>query len=99
MNYEDLKKEMDKYPLCKVVRMLSEAYENKRRENLVKWAEDHPKYWEGLCWMDKKSITPEYAAEVMESLMNSHIIELQIYWLCRCSDKLSLEGKMTDEVI
>lgn len=35
----------------------------------------------------------------MESLMNSHIIELQIYWLCRCSDKLSLEGKMTDEVI
>lgn len=97
MDYKEISETMYSEVEYKIIRMVCQIYEQTRQDNLVKWVEDNPKYWNDICKLNCKDIKPEYAEEIMEALMSSHIIELQIYWLCRCSDKLGLDGKMADE--
>ena len=67
------------------LRVVARYYEVLYRENLLQWIEENPTYWEATHSLASKDITEELFDLVMTSLRKSHIVELQLLWLFKCS--------------
>lgn len=97
MTYQEATKILDKNHVGNLVRTISQMYEEMRQENFIKWIDDYPEYWLSICNMNVDEITPEYAEEVMNTLIDSNIVELQMMWLFKCGDSITLNGKANSE--
>ncbi len=93
MNYEEAAKDLEKDFLIRTMRALCHIYENLRQKNFLKWIDEYPEYWLALCKMDRDKITPEFAETVMETLIHSNIVELQMVWLLKCDQNLDIFGE------
>lgn len=92
MEYEKYMKKLEHDGTLRTVIGISSIYEKLRKQNFIKWIKHYPEHWEALCKSEKKDITPEYAEEVMQTLLDSNILELQLVWLFKCGDKIDLLG-------
>lgn len=92
MDYEEKLKELDSDMTVKVVRGICSLYEEMKRENMLKWIEQNPEYWNAICGQGSKDITPEYAEKVMKALVDSNIVEFQLVWLFKCRNILDILG-------
>lgn len=85
IEYEKYCAILDKNDSLLILRGLIKLSEDFRKENFLKWVKDNPNYWHSI-YSDNKELTQEYATKVMESLINSNIIELQLIWLYKCKE-------------
>lgn len=92
MDYENAIKELKGDSLASTIRTLCQLQEKIRRDNFLKWIKEYPEYWMALCEMDMKDITPNYAEEVMNTLIASNMVELQMAWMFKCSNKIDIFG-------
>lgn len=92
MDYEEKLKELDSDVDVMAVSGICTLYEKLKRENFLKWIEENPEYWNTLCGQNRKDITPEYAEKVMQALIDSNILELQLLWLFKCKNILDIFG-------
>lgn len=96
MKYEDVEL-LKNNNLAGIIRAICIIYEQKRHENFLKWVEEYPEYWKAFCRMDMEEITPNFAEEVMETLIASNLVDLQVAWLFKCGDNLDITGKAINE--
>ena len=89
--YEEKMGQLDIRADC--LRAVARYYEILNRENLIQWIEENPNYWEAIHSLHSEDITEDLASQVMTSLRKSHIVELQVLWLFKCSKFLDLAGK------
>lgn len=97
MNYKEASEELRKNDFPNVIRGICKIYETRRRENFLRWIENNPEEWDYICHANYEDITPKRAEEIMSSLMNSSIIELQVYWLFRCGNKIDVLGNAIED--
>lgn len=88
------KEEMKLDTKAESLRAMARFYEALKNEDLIRWIEENPKYWEAIHSINEKDITKDLAVDVMTSLKKSHILELQMLWLFKCSNYLDLAGNL-----
>lgn len=98
MEYKNEIKKLEQNKYAEAVRSVSRIYEALRQENFLKWINQYPDYWTTLCNTSKEDILPEYAEAVMQTLIDSNIIELQMVWLYKCGDVLDIFGKAIEQL-
>lgn len=96
MEYNDLREKLGKDNISNLISSISSIYEKFRYDNYVKWVKSYPDYWGAICEMERSDITPEYAEKVMNTLIESNILELQLVWLFKCGNNLDILGNAAE---
>lgn len=97
MEYKEVLEMLGESQFADAMRGLCKIYETRRRESFIKWIENNPESWDYICHTNYEDITPKKAEEIMRSLTNTYALELQIFWLVKCENKIDALGNAIEE--